>query len=279
HYYVGLIETLIITINTAKEKRVYLDQLKTIQEKEQQEFIENYTSEAFVKHLDTLCNRHIGLQYTDIEYRNALRTQLLTFKAQIISKSKKEDNIDRSIINLLQKEIGIFEKDHYEEYYQLDSVRDSLAKFRSYFKYCTENKNSLFENKETLDKKSLRINVLEEIATNARPGKILSIKARLHEIREEVKDPNFERIILAYKHPNTFSFAYLKICFFYLLETLHLYTPTKNKLLNNLKDSINNRPKIDDLVNRFGLFSQAPTHSDNQARTRLNPNLIASPMY
>ena len=255
HYYVGLKATYEMKTSTAKEKQAYFKELAVTQAQEHQEFIENYTHEAFGKHLDTLCNHHIGLQYTDTEYRTALRAELLIHKAQIISASKTTDDINLNIKNLLKEKISDFEKKHYADYYHLDSVRDALAQFKSYFKYCTEKKESLFENKDTLDKKSARINKLEEIATNARPGQVLSIKERLKEIKNEVKAPTFERIILAYKQHDSLSFAYLKMCFFLLLEALHLFTPTRKKRLNTLNEAVENQPKIDDLVNRFGLFS------------------------
>ncbi len=261
HYYLGLKATYEMKVSTAKEKQAYFKELARTQEQEQQDFIENYTNEAFGKHLDTLCDHHIGLQYTGTEYSTALRTELLRYKAQIINESKTAEDINLNIKNLLKEKISDFEKKHYADYYHLDSVREALLQFQSYFKYCTEKKDSLFENKNTLDKKNAEISKLEKIATNARPGQVLSIKERLKEIRDKIKDPNFESIILAYKHHDTFSFAYLKMCFFLLLEALHLFTPTKKKRLNILNEAIDNQPKIDDLVSRFGLFSTptAPT--------------------
>ncbi|EHL29457.1 hypothetical protein [Legionella drancourtii] len=259
HYYVGLKATYEMRVSTAKEKQAYFKELARTQEQEQQEFIENYTDEAFGKHLDTCCNHPIGLLYTDTEYYAALKTELLLHKAQIINASKTAEDINLNISNLLKEKISAFEKKHYVDYYHLDSVRHALLQFRSYCNYCTEKKDSLFEDKDTLDKKSTLLKELEQIATNAR----LSIKERLKEIRKEVKDPNFERIILAYKHHDTFSIAYLKMCFFLLLEALHLFTPTRKKRLNALNEAVDNQPKIDDLVSRFGLFS-TPTSPTSQ---------------
>lgn len=279
-YYMGLIKTYKIEQETAQEKLDYLTNLKDIQEQEHKLFIEEYTTQAFEKHLNTLCNRQIGLQYMNIEYRNELKSELLQYKAVIISEAQKVKDIDLAIQNLLQEKIKIFEGNNYKDYYHLDSVRNALAQFKCYLIYCTENKNSLFESKNTLDKKSALINSLEEIATNAKAEthaeakmdvktnvdmnsdalKKLSINERLFQIKEVIKDPSFERFILAHKHADKFDFAYLKMCFLLLLETLHLSTPTRKKRLDTLNDAVFNPPKIDELVNRFGLFSKpSPT--------------------
>ncbi len=268
HYIQGLKASQQMCLHTAEEKLEYLKQLIAVQAEESVQFIESYTTEAFEKHLEFYCNRHIGLQYTDTEYNQELRAYLLTFKASIIAKSKNADDINQCIQDLLKEKISIFESKHYEEYYHLDSVEVALAQFKIYFKETIENKHSLFENDETLNDKSKLINIIHAIATNRDvktnellpPEKCLSVAERFKQITMQVKDPNFKTHILAHKHVDIFSLTYLKMCLFDLLKAIHLYEPTRKKLFNVINDAVSNPPKIDALVERFGLFTKPIPH-------------------
>lgn len=263
HYFLGLKATHQMRLATAKEKLTYLTDLANAQNNEKIKFVEQYTTESFEKHFATLCNRHIGLQYVDKEYRFKLKEYLLNFKNEIIAESKTANDINLNIQKRLKEKISLFEKRHYAEYYHLDTVRVALAQFKNYFSYSTvqiQKNKSLFESEQTLNKKSERINELDTIAEMAVVnGKEVSVRERIDQIKTKVKDPNFARIILAHKQTNTFSFNYLKICFLSLLEALHLYTPTRQKLLNNITDAAENPPEISELTKRFGLFASTPT--------------------
>jgi hypothetical protein len=294
HYYLGLKATNQIGLKTAEEKLNYLTKLSKTQETEQLTFIEKYTIESFNKHLKLFCNRHIGLQYTDKEYQKNLKEYLLIFRNEIITKSKKAADIDLSIKKLLKENISTFERANYVDYYHLDKVRVALAQFKIYFSYSTEaieNKSSLFENKDTLAKKTAIIDELDAIARNGEVddtdeldgtiarndelntiarNKKLSAKERWQQIKEKIEtDSSITRTITAHKHMETFSFNYLAVCFLSLLEALHLYTPTRKKLLNNLNNALNETPKISELTNRFGLF--ATTVKDSDAAKQYEP--------
>lgn len=250
HYYTGLISTFDMKIEVIREKKDHLEEVQHLQEQEHKEFIESYTAEAFRKHLRALCNRHNGLQRAGEEYRQALEEELLRHRAKIINDSKTADDINLTINNLLKEKIAAFEKKNFAKYHQLDLVFDALGKFRTYFTDCTEKKQSLFEDNDTLSKKSLLINELEQIATR----RDLPISARIDKIKNKVEDPNFTRVILAHREPDVLSFAYLKMCIFFILEALHLFTPTRKKLLNNIEFAAKNQPQIRTLAPRFGLF-------------------------
>ena len=260
HYYLGKQATHDMKLKTAKEKKTYLKELKVNQEKTNQLFIEDYTLNSFNKQMEALCNRHIGLQYTDKEYRYKLKNYLLTFQDQIMNNSKDVEDINLTIRNSLKEKISIFEKANFAKHYHLDTVRVALAQFKNYFSLSNsaiENNSSVFENEKTLEKKSERINNLIEITENEN----LSIEERLKQVQSNVKNPNFERIILAYKQADYFSFTYLKQCIVSLLEALYLYTPTRQVLLNDLNEAVNNQPKINELTKRFGLFATSTTGS------------------
>ncbi|MBN9228845.1 MULTISPECIES: SdhA [Legionella] len=268
HYYLGLKATQQMRLNTAEERLVYLMNLAPIQKEEKTAFVEQYTTESFDKHCAVMCNRHIGLEYIDEEYRGALKAYLLTLRNNIIAKAKTSKDIDRSIKKLLEIEISKFEKKFYVQYYQLDAIRDALTQFKIYFSYsrtAIANQSSISENNNTLNPKSDLIVLLEKIAKNP----ALEISERLAEIKKKVDEPltNFSGIILA-THPQveTFSFAYLKMCFLSLLEALNLYTPTRQKLHDNLNDAVHNPPEISVLTKRFGLFAATKTAKDAEPK-------------
>lgn len=250
HYYLGVKATHQMRLDTAKEKLGYLKGLVPIQEQEKLAFIEKYTTESFDKHQKVMRNRPIGLQYTDKEYRTELKAYLLKLKNDIITQSKTAEDIDQNIKNLLKKEISKFEKKYYAAYYHLDAVQVALAQFKIYF----SKKTSLFENEQTLNKKSKLINKLDKIAND----KTLKIQERLDKIGKQFEEPLFTKnaqIILAHKQVDTLSFDYLKMCFFSLLQALGLYTPSRQKLFNEINDAVKNPPPLGELTKRFGLFA------------------------
>ena len=259
-YYLGVKATYQMQLNTAKEKLTYLNKLSNAQDQANLLFIKEYTTESFNKQMETFCNRHIGLQYTDKEYRNKLREYLLTFKEQIIDEAKTIDDINLAVKNLLKEKIKMFEQQNFAKYFHLDTVRVALAQFKNYFSISTlaiERNYSLFENEKTLGEKTEKINKLLEFAEDEQ----LTIDERFSKISFDVKDPSFERIILAHKQEDHFSFTYLIQCVVSILEALSLYTPARKKLYNDLQTSVNNKPQINELSKRFGLFatSQTPT--------------------
>ncbi|CEG58105.1 protein SdhA [Legionella fallonii] len=255
HYYLGIKSTYQMQLSTAKEKLTYLTAVQGSQEKEDQQFILEYTTESFNKQLEVLCNRHIGLQYTDKEYRRKLKDYLLTFAQEIISQAKTAEDINLTVRTLLKTKIGLFEKDHFAPHYHLDTVRVALAQFKNYFSL-SNSSDSIFENEHTLERKSEYVNKLIDIAENEQ----LTIQERLDQMHFNViKNPNFERIILAYKQVDYFSFAYLMQCFITLLEAFYLYTPPRKALYKGLLEAVNNKPQMTELTNRFGLFATQDT--------------------
>ncbi|MBL7480870.1 protein SdhA [Legionella bononiensis] len=260
NYYLGIKATYQMQLNTAKEKLTYLNKLSDAQDQANLLFIKEYTTESFNKQMEAFCNRHIGLQYTDKEYRNKLREYLLTFKEQIIDEAKTIDDINLAVKNLLKEKIKMFEQQNFAKYFHLDTVRVALAQFKNYFSISTlaiERNYSLFENEKTLGEKTEKINKLLEFAEDEQ----LTIDERFSKISFDVKDPSFGRIILAHKQEDHFSFTYLIQCVVSILEALSLYTPARKKLYNDLQTSVNNKPQINELSKRFGLFatSQTPT--------------------
>ncbi|STY30791.1 SdhA, GRIP coiled-coil protein GCC185 [Legionella wadsworthii] len=254
HYYLGLKATHQMQLETAGEKLDYLMSLLPIQNQEEILFIDKYTEESFDKNLETMCNSFLGLQYTDAEYRTKLKSYLVKLRTEIIEESKFKEDIDSNIKRCLQLEMSKFEKKYFAQYNHLDAVQIALAHFKSYFKEARtaiDNQTSLFESNETLAEKSNRISKLEAMAND----KSLEVQDRIKEISKEINDSNFSRIILKHKQIETFSFAYLKVCLLWLFEALHLYTPSRQQLLEDIKDAVEKPPQKRAATQRIGFFS------------------------
>ncbi len=253
-HYQGLIKTENMKENCSKEKIEYLEQLEEQQDKLNERFILDYTSQAFDMHCKELANRFIGLQRIHKEYSSKLEDHLAQFKTEIINKAKSQEDIHKSIKELLAKPISEFEEKHYKDYYQLDKIWVALDQLYNYFII-----NSVNENPNTINKIKSIIEELSEKATKEHEP----IQNRIKEIQQKVKDPNFSRFILENKPLNYFSFAYLKSCALSLLRLLWLYTPEKEARLNELKEAIKEEPSLSTLSKRFGLFA------NNKKETKL----------
>lgn len=268
HRYLSAKASYEMELSTATEKLSYIDALTLQQSQANLVFVKEYTTESFDRQMTVFCNRHIGLQYTDKEYRNKLKEYLMTFKDSIIDEAKTADDINLSVKNLLKKKIKLFEEENFTKYYHLDTVRVALSEFKNYFSVshlAIESSFSVFEDEETLARKTRKINKIIDIAEN----ETLDIDARISQIKIKVENVRFNKIMLDYKKEDSFSFTYLIQCILYLLEALYLYTPTNTKLYNNLESAVDTKPQIGDLTKRFGLFATArPTApEDTQEET------------
>jgi hypothetical protein len=258
HRYLSSKASYEMELSTATEKLSYLNELTQTQSQANLLFIKEYTTESFDKQMTVFCNRHVGLQYTDKEYRNKLKEYLLTFKDTIIDEAQTADDINLNVKNLLKKKIKLFEEENFTKYYHLDTVRVALSEFKNYFSVSNlaiESSFSIFEDEETLARKTKKINKIIDIAEN----ESLSIDDRFNQIKAKVENVRFNKIMLDYKKEDTFSFTYLIQCILSLLEALYLYTPSSTKLHNNLKSAVDTKPQIGELTKRFGLFATPPT--------------------
>lgn len=273
-YYLGLRASHTMTLEATKEKLSYLTQLKEEQEKANILYVDEYTQESFNRQVESYCNRHIGLQYTDTEYRNKLKNFLLTFKDNIVDTAKKAEDINLTIKNLLQDNIRFFEKNNFAKYYQLDTIKSALTQFKNYLSQTRihlEENAALADNLGILTAKNKLIIEQDEIASNEQ----IPIEQRIEKIRSNVSTDYFRSKILAQKNVDSFSWNYIKKWFLYLLEALYLYTPEKKKLLNKITEAVEKEPQISDLTNRFGLFSSH--HHDDDDTEELISSSVALP--
>jgi hypothetical protein len=275
HYYLGLKNTYHMELNIANEKLTFLKELAVSHKQANVDFIHEYTTESFNRQLEALCNRHIGLQYTDKEYSAKLKDYLQDFQTEIIKRAKGAEDINLKITHLLKARAKSFKTHNFAKYYHLDAVRVTLEQFKIYFSDSTtalDNDNSLFESKLTLEPKTNKIKALINIATEEN----VTINERIAQITTQVNNPNFARIILAHQQVDILSFTYLKLCLLSLLEVLHIYTPKHKQHYNELKNAVTNRPTISESTQRFGLFSRADSSVSPKPASPTNdesPNL------
>lgn len=275
NYYVGQKATYMMQFDTAREKLGYLTEQQQLQEAENLLFVKKYTEEAFDDQLKAAYNRHIGLQFIDDEYRDTLNTYLLQFRDTVINEAQTAEDINLAIKNALETHTRNFEEANFAKYYHMDTVQSALNQFKAYFTVsdmAVRQNNSVFESVKTLKIKTEKINKLIKISEN----KDSSIEERLDLITRNVKKLKYEKIILAHHKEDTFSFLYLKQCFYYLLEALSLYTPTRQKLFNNLNHAVDNQPGNSYLALHFGLFAPPKTPAP-KAPTQSTDNNSAQP--
>lgn len=255
HYYLGLKATHLSELQTTQEKLSHLLDVKQEQEQQNLLSIKQYTEQSFTRQMEAFCNRQLGLQFTDKEYRAKLKTYLIDFKNNMMAEAQKAEDINLTLKHLLQEKIQLFEKEHFANYYHLDSVRAALVQFKVYLSRTTlelENSSSYSEDQKTIRIKNKLINEQDEIASNEQ----LSIEQRIEKIKINVTTNHFKKSILKQKTYDYFCLSYLIQCFLSLFETLHLYTPERAKLLNTIYDTVNKEPEINELGHRFGLFSR-----------------------
>lgn len=264
HHYLGLCATHQMSADIANEKLIYLNQLNTLQDAEDQRLIQEYTATSFQQHMETYCNRHLGLHYVYNEYKTKLAENLLAFKNNISAACADKQDIDQNVNCLLKEKIHLFEQTHFAKYYQLETVKDALSQCVSYFNA----NHTVYENIDTLDKKIKLINSLDDLAEN----KELSVEKRIAAIKAIVDTESFKGTLTAHVGVDTLSFAFLKRCLYYLLEALHLYVPPGKTLVNQIRAAVTNKPPIHELTNRFGLF-QTTRNVFEMPLPALNPTL------
>jgi hypothetical protein len=286
-FVLGLKANETMKFRTASEKLSYLTKLAETQEQEHRTFLENYAKTAYNRELEAVCNRHIGLQYTDAEYSKRLRTKLERYSANIQAYAQTTQNIDLTTKHILHIKAAQFEQEHFADFYHLDSLRGALAQFKIYLSSATsklQRKKSSFESEETIREKSAWIKRLNKIAED----ETLSVPERMKKLKSIVAgDPNSKRIMYAHKKMEPLSFAYLLHCIAYLFEVLHFYTPKRKKIFKDMNKIVNQKPVINVLAKRFGLFSsnlppgpRTEIKEDEQPEQRdeQNPNLQAPPL-
>ncbi|MCE3045186.1 hypothetical protein [Legionella sp. 16cNR16C] len=269
-YYLGNLSTAELAIKSAEEKIAYLEQLQTSQVQENSNFRRQYTENTFDKRVELIINRQVGLHMVDQEYKAKLKEHLMSFKNDFVERALNEQDIKRKIRKELMNKARQFQNEHFAEYQQLDQVKAAINAFKLYFAHASsalQNQKSLYESQKTLTAKQIEIKKLETIADDTS----IPISERLENLKSEVESPVFKTIITARQHLDMFSLAWVKRCFFDLLEALHLYKPAHLRKYDQLHSAAHTPfSKMDNPngygQNPHGLFNkkqqQAPVVDD-----------------
>lgn len=155
-------------------------------------------------------------------------------------------DIHHTVQSALAAQMSQFENKSFEIYQQLNEIITAIRGFNAYSTHAqklfkqSKTGATLFEDENTLAKKTEWIDALMEIAEDAtiKPGQRLR---DLHAKTQELSQPSystFKKDMLAYRHFDQVSFAWLLRCFVSLLTALHLYTPAHVKCYQQLNHAI-----------------------------------------
>ncbi|WP_133126732.1 hypothetical protein [Legionella nagasakiensis] len=253
-HFQGLYASHQLAIETAREKSVYLNKQKKIQQDFNAKFVVNYTENAFERHAEALSSRPFGLVHSSTEYKQNLLKYLQRMKKEIVEVAIHAEDINKKINELLAEKIKHFEQENYQKYYHLEAIRVAIEEFKIYLHSTNidlQNNKAIFEDIDTLTEKGQLIEKLNIIAKNEK----LSVEDRIEQLKQQTGNPVFKTKMLKYHHYDQVCFSWLKQCVLSFLELIHLYTPGYKKQHNNLVKAVDERPEISHLSTRFGLFS------------------------
>ena len=282
-FYLKRKKTYEIRLNSSQEKIQYLEELDSIQNGVNDLFTNQYTLDSFNRQIETLCSRYIGLQFADEEYNTRLTEHVLMFQNEITNKAKTSEDINLTIEQLLKEKISAFETIYCAQYHQLDAIMAALNQFKNYFSQATsdiQQRRPTIESTETLNRKSKQIKILVDIAHDLDNDKTTPIAKRIAKIKQTVTtNPIFKNTMLEQKQVDKLSLSYLRQCFLWLLEALHLYTPQSKKHFNHLSQAVTYTPQLTELTKHFGLFASPTTaQATEEPSTNLSPIITPQPV-
>ncbi|GGI86295.1 hypothetical protein [Legionella impletisoli] len=273
HYH-GLNASHQLAIDTIEEKILFLQRVKASKEIQDRKYIFDYTTKLFNEQSLLLSSRQFGLIHSEVEYRGELFHYLKSYESEIVQQAiEARDHLDirNNIIELLSEKIRGFERRHYEDYKQLSDIKAAIEQFRIYIDHANSAMRStkrsltpLFENEKTLREKNALLLELKDIACNQKneqnlePEFKLSVKDRVKKIKSIVERSDFPTTMLRYHSFNAFSFNWLKQLVVSLLKLVGLYTPIYQKRFKDLKRAVLEKPDLNQMGSRYGLFSVIP---------------------
>jgi len=204
--------------------------------------------EAMKREFKRLDDRRTGLQHaTNDMYFKAFK---LFVRPDIDVGVKGDAGIEKQVCEILQIKMREFQERHDQDCRRLDVILEVIADLNKYLAVPAE--ASLFETKETHRRKRRKVEELEKIARDVTcvPGE------RIQKIRQVMKRDNFQEKMLAYAHPDWFTYDAFKRAVLWILECVGLYTPDSRTHYNNLVRSV--RPETNYLKSpliELGLFN------------------------
>ncbi len=263
-YYKGLHASHQLTLHISEGQMSYLETLKQSQVSLNEQFVEKYTKSSFKKKAEAFATKEVGLIYCGREYSDKLGRYLQQFEEEIVSASKNEEDIDKKVGLLLREKVKNFEQLYYQQYYHLETIQSQIDHLKRYLHQANidiQNNCSVFESPKTRRKKSVLVNHLETLASRSE----LDVRERVERLKGYILEPTFKTKLLEYHHYDSFTFAWLRQCFWSLVELLFLYTPAHRKCYHGLVESTN-VPSLSmgQLGSLYGLFSSNKPESDDE---------------
>lgn len=181
------------------------------------------------------------------EHKDKINEALIALKSSGLCRPiELSADIHNTVQLALTAQMNQFEKESLAIYQQLNEIITAIRAFNAYSTHAQElfKKSkmgvTLFEDKKTLDKKTEWIDALLKIAVDPTIKPEQRLRA-LHAKTQELSQPTystFKKDMLAYRHFDRISFAWLLRCVVSLLTALHLYTPDHVKCYRKLDKSI-----------------------------------------
>lgn len=168
------------------------------------------------------------------EYQEKLKIALVDNSDTIITQALAST---QSIDKALDAKKTAFDEEHLASFQKLDAINKAVDQFENYLKAAKlqwSTKQSLFENEETLRRKT---EVLSSIAMMAADQGI-SVAERTIKIRNHLKRPDMLEALLNYNEDNATWYARLLQCTLQLFEAVGLYTPAVAQSVDTLLNAI-----------------------------------------
>ena len=277
-YFKGLSASYQLTLGAAQEKVAYLDALKVKQVDLNTVFTDNYTQASFKRQAATLAAKLNGLAYSGEQYHLDLAAHLQTTEAEIVGLAKSTEDIDKTVSQLLLKKVTQFDEVNYRDYYHLNKMMAAISQLQGYVDQsmlAVAQKNSVFENENTLKKKTELVKTMYSFANDT----TIPIADRLSHLKGFIMEPIFKPTILACHHHDDYTWAWLKQCIATFFEWIGLYVPDHKKCHNQLVKSVEEPPAdTPNLIAKLGLFSaRAPQRAYDSPLAAAEPALVPAP--
>ncbi|MBN9230580.1 MAG: hypothetical protein J0I93_06975 [Legionella sp.] len=239
HYGLGLIASKNFQIEATHGQLSFIDNEQLQWEQEQQQLVLlEHLEEHFERnlialtHVDNLVNHQIKE-----EYRQNLQEFLQSSKQEIFKAAAPVKQVDKEIAQRMRQKAEEFKKQHHTHYFQLDRICSTLFAFCEYLR---PERHSFFEDEQSKKPKAEIINAFLSHANNTK----LTPNQRLAIIQQQYEDNSirYATTLLEHRAICSWSWEYVKMALFYIIEALHLFTSTRAKLFYQFKEDIKPPP-------------------------------------
>ncbi|MCC5792448.1 MAG: hypothetical protein JJT82_07570 [Legionellaceae bacterium] len=235
----------------------YVETLRTQQEEEQARLRKIYIETNFTNLAKDITNRLTGLAYGEEAYQAHLAAFIREKQSQICANLDNESDICMTLRKRLHTTHQQFIRNHYREYAHLNAIMLSLENAAQYCLVQQQIVNrsgcSLYENSESLSKKTVCIQSLQRIGRQ----ETLSVSDRIAQMRAQVQSLAVANTMTkTIHHSSNYSWLWFQQWCYYLLSLLNLHTPETQKLYQNLCKTVELDKKSIPLLPEQTFFSR-----------------------